>query len=80
LIQLKIGINFIVCSDFLSSNTQSVLLDKRSFLLLDLGLNRFAALIANKSGFIPLPINGEELKHLNQFCNKRCVIPIVLNM
>lgn len=59
-------------SDFLSSNTQSVLLDKSSFLSLDLGLNRFAALISNKAGFIPLLINGGELKRLNQFYNKRC--------
>ncbi|MBC5851264.1 IS200/IS605 family accessory protein TnpB-related protein [Vibrio metschnikovii] len=59
-------------SQFLSDNTRSVLLDKSSFLSLDLGLNRFAALVSNKAGFVPLLINGGELKRINQWYNKRC--------
>ncbi len=59
-------------SKLLSDNTRSVLLDKSSFLSLDLGLNRFAALVSNKAGFVPLLINGGELKRINQWYNKRC--------
>lgn len=59
-------------SDFLSNNTRSVLLDKSSFLSLDLGLTRFAALVSNKAGFRPILINGGELKRINQWYNKRC--------
>ena len=59
-------------SDFLSDNTQSVLLDKSSFLSIDLGVSRFAALVSNKADVSPILINGGELKRINQWYNKRC--------
>lgn len=59
-------------SQFLSDNMSSVLLDKNSFLSLDLGLKRFAALVSNKADIRPILINGGELKRINQWYNKRC--------
>lgn len=58
-------------SDFSSSN-HSVLFDKSSFISIDLGVSRFAALVSNKAGFNPILINGGELKRINQSYNKRC--------
>ena len=58
--------------EFLSSNTQSVLLDKRSFLSIDLGVSRFASLVSNKAGVSPILINGGDMKRINQWYNKRC--------
>ena len=40
-------------SDFLSNNTHSVLLDKSSFISLDLGVSRFVSLVSNKAGTSP---------------------------
>jgi putative transposase len=37
----------------------------------DLGLNNLVALTSNQPGFIPLLINGQPLKSINQFYNKR---------
>jgi putative transposase len=59
-------------SGFLSDNTKSVLLDKSSFISIDLGVSRFAALVSNQAGFSPILINGGELKRINQWYNKRC--------
>ena len=59
-------------SGFLPSNNKNVLLDKSSFLTIDLGLNRFAALVSNQAGLSPILINGGELKRINQWYNKRC--------
>ena len=59
-------------SDFLPSNNVNVLLDKSSFLTIDLGLQRFTALVSNQAGLSPILINGGELKRINQWYNKRC--------
>lgn len=59
-------------NDFSSSFTHNVLLDKSSFISLDLGVSRFASLVSNKAGFRPILINGGELKRINQWYNKRC--------
>jgi putative transposase len=59
-------------SGFLPSYTQNVLLDKSSFVTIDLGLSIFAALVSNQAGLSPLLINGGELKRINQWYNKRC--------
>lgn len=37
---------------------------------IDIGVNNLAALTSNKSGFVPVLINGRPLKSLNQFYNK----------
>jgi len=58
-------------SHFLSGNTKSVLLDKSSFISIDLGVSRFAALVSNRAGFRPILINSGELKRINQWYNKR---------
>jgi putative transposase len=41
---------------------------------IDLGLNNLAALTSNKSGFVPVLVNGRGLKATNQFYNKRKAI------
>ncbi|MEG5047205.1 transposase [Microcoleus sp. B4-C1] len=38
---------------------------------IDLGLDNLVALTSNQPGFIPLLINGRQLKSINQFYNKR---------
>lgn len=38
---------------------------------IDIGLNNLAAITSNKSGFVPLVVNGRPLKAINQFYNKR---------
>ncbi len=38
---------------------------------IDVGLNNLAAITSNKSGFVPVLVNGRPLKHSNQFYNKR---------
>ena len=48
-----------------------MLLDKSSFISIDLGVSRFAALVSNQAGFHPNLINGGELKRINQWYNKR---------
>jgi len=61
-------------SDFLSDNAQSALFDKSSFISIDLGVSRFAALISNKADISPILINGGKLKQINQWYNKRCAV------
>ncbi|ANO35605.1 hypothetical protein A6E01_20550 (plasmid) [Vibrio breoganii] len=58
--------------EFVSSNTHSVLLDKGSFLSIDLGVTRFASLVSNKADLSPILINGGDMKRINQWYNKRC--------
>ncbi len=38
---------------------------------IDIGVNNLAAITSNKSGFVPLLVNGRPLKSLNQWYNKR---------
>jgi putative transposase len=38
---------------------------------IDIGTNNLAALTSNKSGFIPIVINGRPVKSVNQYYNKR---------
>lgn len=46
-------------------------LDENLVAGIDIGLNNLAALTSNKSGFVPLLVNGRPLKSFNQFYNKR---------
>ena len=58
--------------DGFSPGYNNVLLNKKNFIALDLGVSRFAALISNQAGLSPILINGGELKRINQWYNKRC--------
>ena len=44
--------------------------DSTAVAAIDIGINNLAALTSNKSGFIPVLVNGRPLKSLNQFYNK----------
>ncbi len=46
-------------------------LDKNLYLSIDLGLNNLATLVSNKLGLNPLLINGNPLKSVNQYFNKK---------
>ena len=45
--------------------------DSRLFAALDLGVNVLAAITSNKPGFVPVLVNGRELKSINQGYNKQ---------
>ena len=49
-------------------------LNKNNFISLDIGLDNLAAITSNKSGFVPVLINGRVLKSFNQFYNKKKAI------
>lgn len=44
--------------------------DSTTVAAIDIGVNNLAALTSNKSGFVPVLVNGRPLKSLNQFYNK----------
>ncbi|MEM7591439.1 MAG: transposase [Cyanobacteria bacterium P01_A01_bin.83] len=48
-----------------------IVTDQTLLAAIDIGVNNLAALTSNKSGFIPVLINGRPLKSLNQFYNKQ---------
>jgi len=45
-------------------------LNKDNKIGIDIGLNNLMALTSNDKGFIPLIVNGSQLKHINQYYNK----------
>ena len=59
------------CTEGSRSEPESTAKDNDFAAGIDLGLNNLVALTSNQPGFIPLLINGRQLKSINQFYNKR---------